>query len=153
MLVADFTASDVAWIALAIFLIAVGLALAFAFVQLGLTLGKASGFIKRTEDEVMPVIGKAGGTVDRVNEQLDKVDVMTTSAVDAVTSVDRALRALSSAVTVPVKKLSGVATGVSHGAADFRVKRDWHSAVETAKEAAARREQDLEEELRRAEEP
>ncbi len=149
MLFVGSTANDVAWIALAIFLVAVGLALAFAFVVLGLTLARAAGFIRRTEDEVMPVIGKVGGTVDRVNLQLDKVDVMTTSAADAVTAADRAVRAVSAAVASPVKKVSGLVAGVSHGAADFRVNRDWHSAVEVARQAAERREQDLEEELRR----
>ena len=52
------------------------------------------------------------------------------------------------AITRPVQKVSGFAAGVSHGAADFKTRRDWRSAVQAGKEAAARRERELAEELR-----
>ena len=59
--------------------------------------------------------------MDRVNGQLDKVDQITDSAVDAADSVDTAVRAVSFAVTRPVQKVSGFAAGVSFGVADFKV--------------------------------
>ena len=62
-----------------------------------------------------PSIVKAGGTVDRVNDQLDKLDVVTDSAVSMADSADTAVRAVSTAITTPVKKVSGFAAGVSHG--------------------------------------
>jgi uncharacterized protein YoxC len=148
--VASFTWSNLADLALAVFLIATGLGLAYAFIRLGATFGRLSSFIKGTERELLPVIGKVGGTVDRVNGQLEKVDQMTDSAVDAVESVDSAVRAVSRAVTTPVQKLFGVAAGVSHGAAALRARRGWRGAVESGKEAAARAERDLAEELQRA---
>ena len=67
------------------------------------------------------MINKVGGSVDRVNGQLDKVDRITDSAVDAADSVDTAVRAVSMAITRPVQKVSGIAAGVSYGAADFKV--------------------------------
>jgi hypothetical protein len=97
------------------------------------------------------VIRKAGGTLDRVNDQLDKADQVTTSAVDAVAAVDRAVRAVSAAIAVPVQKISGLVTGVSYGASSLKKHRDFGDAVKTGKEAAARREQDLEEELNQEE--
>ena len=81
--------------------------------------------------------------MDRVNGQLDKVDRITDSAVDAADSVDTAVRAVSLAITRPVQKVSGFAAGVSFGAADFKARRDWRHAVQAGKEAAARRESDL----------
>jgi uncharacterized protein YoxC len=93
------------------------------------------------------VINKVGGSVERVNQQLDKVDQITDSAVDAADSVDTAVRAVSRAVTRPVQKLSGLAAAVSYGAADFKARHDWKHAVHAGKEAAARREQELLEEL------
>ena len=144
-----FTASDAAWIGLAVFLIAVGLALGWALVRLAATFGRLSSFIRGTERELLPVIGKVGGSVDRVNAELDKLGQASDSAVDAVESVDQAVRAVSFAVKRPVQKLTGLAAGVSHGWASLRTRRDWRGAVETAKEAAARREADFEEELRR----
>jgi hypothetical protein len=77
------------------------------------------------------------------------VGVATDSAVDAVENVDEAVRAVSFAVKRPVQKLTGLSAGVAHGWASLRVRRDVRSAVQTGKEAAARREADFEEELRR----
>ena len=145
-----FAWSDLAYLALAVFLLAVGLALAYALVRLGGTLARLSAFIRGAQDEVLPVIGKVGGTVDRVNAQLDKVDLVTDSAVDAADSLDTAVRAVSVAVSRPVQKLSGLAAGLSYGFSELRVSRDWRAAVEAGKEAAARRERELADELREA---
>ena len=122
---------------------------AYLLVRLGGTVGRLSSFIQGAEREVLPVINKVGGSVDRVNGQLDKVDKITDSAVDAADSVDTAVRAVSMAVTRPVQKLSGFAAAVSYGAADFKTRHDWRHAVQTGKEAAARRERELGEELQR----
>jgi uncharacterized protein YoxC len=146
-----FTWSDLASVALSVFLLAVGLSLAYAFVRLGGTLGRLSALIKGTQDEVLPVINKVGGTVDHVNGQLEKVDVMTDSAVDAVDSVDTAIRAVSFAIARPVQKVSGFAAGLSHGAAELRVRKNLGAAVAAGKAAAARREAELAEELRNPE--
>lgn len=149
MLVA-FTWGDLWRLALAVFLFAVGLSTAYVLVRLGGTVGRLSAFISGAEREVLPVINKVGGSVDRVNGQLDKVDRVTDSAVDAADSVDTAVRAASMAVTRPVQKVSGFAAGVSHGAADLRTRRSWRHAVQAGKAAAARREQELAEELAEA---
>lgn len=148
MVLATFTWGDLAYLALAVFLVVVGAALGYAFLRLGETFGRLSAFIRGTERELLPVITKLGGTVDRVNGQLDKVDQMADSAVDAVESVDTAVRAVSMAVTKPVQKVAGLAAGVSHGAAAFKTEHDWRRAVQAGKTAAARREQELAEELR-----
>src|SRR5438105_14013023 len=142
-----FSAGDVASIALAVFLVLAGLGVAFVCLKLGGTLQRLSAFIKGAQDEVLPVVSKVGTTVDHVNAQMEKVDRITDSAVDAADSVDTAVRAVSMAVTRPVEIVSGVAAGVSYGAADFRTKRSWRHAVEAGKAAAARREQELADEL------
>jgi uncharacterized protein YoxC len=143
-----FVASDLAWVALAIFLLAVGLGMGWAFLELGATFARLSSFIRGTERELLPVIAKVGGSVDRVNAELDKLGQASDSAVDAVEAVDQAVRAVSFAVKRPVQKLTGLSAGVSHGWSTLRARRDWRSAVQTGKEAAARREADFEEELR-----
>jgi hypothetical protein len=148
VLVASFTSGDLWRVALAVFLLASGLGLALLLFWLAATARRLSSFVEGTEREVLPVINKFGGTVDRVNTQLDKVDLMTDSAVDAVETVDTAVRAVGLAVTRPVQKLSGLAAGVSFGAAELKAQRSWRSAVQAGKEAAARREQELGEELR-----
>ena len=147
MLAVAFTWGDLWRLALAVFLLAVGLSFAYLLVRLGGTVGRLSSFIQGAEREVLPVINKVGGSVDRVNGQLDKVDRITDSAVDAADSVDTAVRAVSMAVTRPVQKLSGLAAAVSYGASDFKTRHDWRHAVQAGKEAAARRERELGEEL------
>src|SRR5437763_8728352 len=153
MLVASFTSGDFWRLALAVFLLAVGLSGAYLLIRLAGTVARLSAFIQGAEREVLPVINKVGGSVDRVNGQLDKVDRITDSAVDAADSVDTAVRAVSTAITRPVQKVSGLAAAVSHGASDFRAGRDWRHAVQAGKEAAARRERELLEELHDAGEP
>lgn len=150
MLVAAFTWGDLWRLALAVFLFAIGIAFAYLLVRMAGTVDRLSAFIRGAEESVFPVVNKVGGSVDRVNGQLDKVDRITDSAVDAADSVDTAVRAVSMAITRPVQKVSGFAAGVSFGAADFKARRDWGHAVQAGKEAAARRESDLAEELRNA---
>ena len=119
-----FTWNDLVDLSLAVFLLATGLSLAYAFVRLGGTFGRLSAFIKGTQEELLPVINKTGGTVDRVNVQLEKVDLVTDSAVDAADSVDTAVRAVSFAIQRPVQKIAGLAAGLAHGAAALRVERN-----------------------------
>jgi hypothetical protein len=147
MLVAAFSWGDLWRLSLAVFLLAIGLSMAFLLIRLAGTAGRLSAFISGADREIMPVINKVGGSVDRVNGQLDKVDLITDSAVDAAESLDTAVRVVSGAVTWPVQKVSGLAAGVTYGAADFKTKHDWRHAVQAGKEAAARREQDLVDDL------
>ena len=144
------TAGDIAYYALAFFLVAAGAGLAYVFLRLGGTFVRLSSFIRGTEEELLPVIHKVGESVDKVNGQLDKVDQVTDSAVDMADSVDTAVRAVSMAIARPVQKVSGLAAGLTHGASAFKARRDWGDAVRIGKEAAARRERDLEDELRHA---
>jgi len=143
-----FSFGDLASLALAIFLIAAGIGLGWAFLRLAVTFDRLSSLIRGAEREVLPVINKVGGSVDRVNAQLDKLDTATDSAVDAVVAVDEAVRSVSYAVKTPVQKLAGLSAGVSHGWASLRTRRNWREAVDEAKAAAARRERDLNEELK-----
>ena len=144
------TAGDVLDYALAIFFVASGLGLAYMLVRLGGTFARLSSLIAGTERDFLPVLQKSGGTVDRVNDQLDKLDVVTDSAVSMADSADTAVRAVSTAITTPVKKVTGLAAAISHGASSLRSRRDVGESVKVAKEAAARREAELDEELRNA---
>jgi hypothetical protein len=145
-----YSASDAAYLALALFLVLAGLGVAWVSLWLGGTFQRLSSFIKGTQDEVLPVISKVGVTVDHVNAQMEKVDRITDSAVDAADSADTAVRAVSMAITRPVQIVSGLAAGIAHGFADFKVRRDVRHATAAAKAAAKAREQELADELREA---
>jgi hypothetical protein len=147
VLVADFTAIDGLWVALSVLCILVGITLAVLFLRLAGTAARLTRLLKGVEESVVPLLTKTGGTVDRVNLQLDKVDVVTDSAVSAADSLDTAVRAVSLAITRPVQKLSGLAKGVSHGFSAFSADRDWRGALAAGRDAARRREQEIAAEL------
>jgi hypothetical protein len=145
-----FSAGDAAYWGLAVFLVLLGVGSLFALVKLGLMFDKVSSLVGGAERDALPVVVKAGGTVDRVNYQLDKMDTVTDSAVSMADSADTAVRAVSTAITKPVEKVSGFTAGVAHGFASIRKKRNAAEAMDAAKDAARRREQDLAEDLRKA---
>lgn len=144
------SSGDVLDYALAVFFVASGLGLAYMLVRMGGTFGRLTSLIKGTERDLLPVLVKAGGTVDRVNDQLDKLDVVTDSAVSMADNADTAVRAVSTAIATPVKKVTGLSAAVSHGFSAFRARRDVGEAARVAREAAAKREAELDEELRSA---
>jgi hypothetical protein len=143
-----FEAIDALWIALSVFFVLSALGLTYLLIRLGGTVGKLTSFLDGLEREVLPVINESGGTLQRVNAQLDKADVVTDSAVDIADSVDTAVRAVSFAITRPVQLIAGFAGGVSHGLASLRVRKNPRRAYETGRDAAKRREQEIADELR-----
>ena len=143
-----FSAGDLAYGALAIFLVLLGLGSLFALFKLGQLFDRISSFIRGTERDLLPVITKTGGTVDRVNYQLDKLDTVTDSAVAMADSADTAVRAVSTAIAKPVEKVSGLAAGIAHGVSSLRKTRNVSAAMDAAKDAARRREDDLAHDLR-----
>ena len=107
-----FSAGDAAYWGLAVFLVLLGVGSIFALFKLGQLFDRVSSFVQGSEREVLPVVVKTGGTVDRVNYQLDKLDTVTDSAVSMADSADTAVRAVSTAIATPVEKVSGLAAGV-----------------------------------------
>lgn len=143
-----FSAGDAAYWGLAIFLVLLGVGSIFALFKLGRLFDRLSSLVQGAERDALPVVVKSGGTVDRVNYQLDKLDTVTDSAVSMADSADTAVRAVSTVITTPVEKVSGFAAGIAHGVSSFRRTRSFSEATDAAKDAARRREQDLAEDLR-----
>ena len=144
------TAGDAAYWALAIFLVLLGVGSLIALLMLGQLFDRISSLIRGAERDALPVVVKTGGTVDRVNYQLDKLDTVTDSAVSMADSADTAVRAVSTAISAPVEKVSGLAAGVAHGFSSFKRSRNVSDAMDAAKDAARRRQQDLADDLRGA---
>ena len=143
-----FSAGDVAYWGLAIFLVLLGVGSLYALVKLGQLLATITSLVNGTERDLLPVVVKTGGTVDRVNYQLDKLDTVTDSAVSMADSADTAVRAVSTAISKPVEKVSGLAAGIAHGFSSFRKSKSASDAFADAKTAARQRESDLAADLR-----
>ena len=142
-----FSAGDVAYWGLAIFLVLLGVGSIFALLKLGQLFDRVSSLVQGSERDALPVVVKTGGTVDRVNYQLDKLDTVTDSAVSMADSADTAVRAVSTAITTPVEKVSGLQPASHTASRPSARRRDFSEATEAAKDAARRREQDLAEDL------
>jgi hypothetical protein len=143
-----FEALDVLWIALSVFCVLVALGLTYMLVRLGGTFGRLSSLLLGLERETLPVINETAGTLQRVNAQLDKADVVTDSAVGVADSVDTTVRAVTFAITRPVQLVAGFAQGVTSGFASLRTRKDPRRAFATGRDAAKRREQEIADELR-----
>ncbi len=149
MPIADFSAIDVMWICLSIFLLVVAVALAILLLRFAGTATRLTSLLQGLEASAIPLINKASDSVDHVNTQLVKVDLVTDSAVDAADSADTAVRAVSMAVTKPIIKASGLAKGVTHSASAFMAGNDVRSSLNAGRDAARRREREVHAEITR----
>jgi hypothetical protein len=125
--------SDVLKLALSIFLILTGLGLSYLFLRMAGVFARVGSAITRVTDEVVPILRKAQSTVDGVNLELSRVDEMMQTAVNATKGAEKTVQTVSSAVTAPVRKLTGLAAGAREAVATLRARR----ATEAADRAAA----------------
>lgn len=116
------TAKTAMWYGLTFLFVVGGFGLAYALIRTGRLLAEVQESVHEATDEAVPVIAKAGEGVEAVNDQLRKVDLMMDSAVDAVEAADVAVRAVSMAVTEPVKIASGAVAGVTEAVTSFRAR-------------------------------
>jgi hypothetical protein len=128
------TAKAIMWLGLALLFALSGLGTGYVLWRVGRLLRRTEHDLHRTVDEVVPIIAKTGVSVDRVNDQLGKVDVMMDSAVDMTEALDSTVRAVSHAVTEPVKVVSSTVAGAAEAARSFR---DRVTADAAARDAAA----------------
>ena len=115
--------SDVLKLALSIFLIATGLGLAYLFLRMAGVFGRLGVSVTRLTDEVVPILNKTQTTVDGVNLELARVDEIMKTAVGATKGAEKTVQTVSSAVTTPVRKLSGLAAGAREAIATLRARR------------------------------
>ena len=117
--IASSTPSMVWRYALAFFLVVVAIGLVFMLVRAGRTLASVEKLITDLDKEMVPLLGKAGTTVDEVNEELAKVNDITASVVQMTQKVDSTTRAVETAITTPVKKAAAFSAGVTQSVSSF----------------------------------
>ena len=105
--------------AAAFFLVIVGIGLIYALIRLGGTLGSAEKLLTDVDTEIVPLLKQATETLDGVNTELDKFDVVMSSVVDVTEKVDQTTRVVESAITVPAKKAAAFGAGVSQAVSSF----------------------------------
>lgn len=127
--------SDVLKLALSVFLVATGLGLGYLFLRVAGVFSAVGTAVNRVTDEVVPILTRAQSTVDGINLELQRVDEMMQTAVNATKGAEKTVQTVSSAVTAPVRKLTGLAAGIRQGIATMRARRAQEAAD---REAAAR---------------
>jgi uncharacterized protein YoxC len=105
--------------AAAFFLVVVGAGLIYALLRLGGALRAADKLLGDVDGEVVPLLKQATETLDGVNAELDKVDVVMSSVVDVTEKVDQTTRAVESAISVPARKAAAFGAGVSQAVSSF----------------------------------
>jgi uncharacterized protein YoxC len=103
--------------AISFFLVVTALALAYMLLKVGGTFSRMNMFLRRLDEEVIPLLTKLQVTLDEVNSNLEKADDMMGSLVDVTDSVESTTRAVQIAVATPVKKAAGLSSGVSQALA------------------------------------
>ena len=98
----------------------------------------------RVTDEVVPILTRAQTTVDGVNLELARVDEIMETAVHATKGAEKTVQTVSSAVTAPVRRLTGFAAGAREAVATLRARRaadaaDWAAAPPPRAAGPARR--------------
>jgi hypothetical protein len=124
--------SDVLKLALSIFLIVTGLGLAYLFLRMAGVFQRLGSALTRITDEVVPILNRAQTTVDGVNLELARVDEIMKTAVGATKGAEKTVQTVATAVTTPVRKVTGLAAGVREAVATLRARR----AAEAADRAA-----------------
>jgi hypothetical protein len=115
--------SDVLKLALSIFLILTGIGLAYLFLRMAGVFARLGVSLTRITDEVVPILNKTQATVDGVNLELARVDEIMQTAVGATKGAEKTVQTVSSAVTAPVRKLTGLAAGAKEAVATLRARR------------------------------
>lgn len=119
----DIEWADVLRGSLSFFLVSVGIGIAYVCFRLGGVLARMSTSVEQVTNEVVPILSRAQTTVDGINLELQRVDEIMVSAVNATKGAEKTVTSLSHAVTKPVKKASGFSAAVKEAVATFRARR------------------------------
>jgi hypothetical protein len=107
------------WLGLAALFAASGAGIGYVAWRTGRILRGLEQELHRTVDGVMPVIDKSAVSMDLVNDQLAKVDIMLESAVDMTEALDATVRAVTYTVAEPLRAVSAAIAGVTEAVRSF----------------------------------
>jgi hypothetical protein len=106
-------------IAIGVFFLAFGAGAAYALFRLASVLKGLTIVVKEVAGEVRPLLTRVETTLDGVNAELDRVEQITGSAAEVIKVAEQTTTGIYGAVSKPLKKASGLATGVRAGFASF----------------------------------
>jgi uncharacterized protein YoxC len=109
--------------AAAFFCVVVAIAAAYALFKAGGTLQRVDVVLTDVDREAVPLLQKAGTTLDGVNANLGNVDQITKDVADITDKIDNMATAVEGAVSTPARKAASFSAGLQGAVSSF-VKRD-----------------------------
>ena len=98
--------------AAAFFCVIVGIAAAYTLFKAGGTLGRVDTVLDDVDKQAVPLMQKAGTTLDGVNANLGNVDQITKDVADITDKIDAMANAVEGAVSTPARKAASFSAGV-----------------------------------------
>ena len=109
--------------AAAFFFVVVAIAAAYALFKAGGTLQRVDTVLADVDREAVPLLQKAGTTLDGVNANLGNVDQITKDVADITDKIDGLATAVEGAVSTPARKAASFSAGVQGAVSSF-MRRD-----------------------------
>ena len=117
------TSSEVLRYAAAFFFVLVAIATAYALIKAAKTLERVDKVLADVDREAMPLMQKAGVTLDGVNANLTNVDDITKDVADITDKIDSMANIVEGAVSKPARKAAAFTAGVQTAMSSF-MRRD-----------------------------
>jgi uncharacterized protein YoxC len=122
--------------AAAFFFVVVAIAAAYALFKAGGTLQRVDVVLADVDRETVPLLQKAGTTLDGVNANLGNVDQITKDVADITDKIDNMATAVEGAVSTPARKAASFSAGLQGAVSSF-MKRDKSATGAGASTASA----------------
>lgn len=117
------TPSIVLRYAAAFFFVVVAIFMAYALFKAAKTLERADKVLADVDENGIPLMQKAGATLDGVNANLGNVDEITKDVAGITDKLDKMATSVEGAVTTPARKAAAFSAGVKSAVSSF-MKRD-----------------------------
>lgn len=117
--IAASTSSVVLRYAAAFFFVVVAVASAYALFKAGKALERADKVLDDVDTNAMPLLQKAGTTLDGVNANLGNVDQITQDVASITDKLDNVAGAVEGAVSKPARKAAAFSAGVQSAMSSF----------------------------------
>jgi uncharacterized protein YoxC len=109
--------------AAAFFFVVVAIFMAYALFKAAKALERADKVLADVDENGIPLMRKAGATLDGVNANLGNVDEITKDVAGITDKLDKMATSVEGAVTTPARKAAAFSAGVRSGVSSF-MKRD-----------------------------
>ncbi len=121
---------DLAYLALAFFLIVAALVIAWLGTRAAAWLTAATDLLRNVDREALPAIAKVNTLLDQASGSLGKVDIILDSAVTGAQATEDVVRKTAGVVSKPLGAVAEAGAFVSGAASSFRTRRSERHADE-----------------------